>query len=111
MSAYDLVEHLASQGEKVAPQQVYRSLGRLCSEGAVRRIESLHAYCAGGEDGGAILYCERCGALRFPSVAHLADALREHAQGAGFSTSRAVIELCGLCEQCSSAPSAWEEYQ
>ena len=103
MSAYDVLDILARRGERLAPQQVYRSLGRLRSEGHVRRIESLNAFCAGREDGHAILYCELCGEYQDLPVSHFVEQFRELAQSAGYTLSRSVIELCGVCQTCASA--------
>ena len=106
MSAYDVVDILARRGQRVAAQQVYRSLRRLRKDGVVRRIESLNAYCAGSEDGRAILYCEICGAHLFLSVAPVSDELKELARSAAFDLERTVIELCGRCAKCSPADPA-----
>lgn len=102
VTAYDLVRLLAQRGERVAPQQVYRSLGRLRDAGILRRIESLNAFCLGEEDSQAIIYCSTCGSYRLAMVVEFAEQLRKLARQAGFVVQRTIIELSGQCDRCAN---------
>lgn len=100
VSAYDIVDILAKRNERVAPQQVYRSFERLRSQGAVVRIESLNAYCAGSDVDHAVLYCESCGSHLLLPVPSLFAQLSALAQKAEYHPSRTIIEVAGRCAAC-----------
>jgi Fur family transcriptional regulator, zinc uptake regulator len=107
LSAYGILDALRGNGLK-APLQVYRALDKLRDAGLVHRLESLNAFVACrhgciGEATMAFMICETCG-----SVAELADValtadLTALAKASGFTMSRSVIELRGVCTACARA--------
>ncbi len=108
MGAYDLMEELKHrQSRPVAPPTVYRTLQFLMSQGFVSKIESLNAYipCAHPERGHDCLFfiCNSCGASAEVEDARVAQLLSEDAAAIGFQPTRHVIEVEGICTNCSAA--------
>ena len=104
VGAYDIIERMASGGERPAPITVYRALDFLLENGLIHKIESRSAYVACSHDHGgtqaAILICDGC-----DSVAELdaPDAFRNLLAAAriqGFVPRRAVVEVVGRCGAC-----------
>ena len=95
VSAYELIDQL--RGEVVlAPQTVYRSLGRLIAEGHAHRLE-LHIPLI------MVLGHERCGAVNEFGCAEAVDALGTWAAKAAFKVDRMTLELRGTCAACAGA--------
>ncbi|TCT06599.1 Fur family transcriptional regulator [Aquabacter spiritensis] len=111
LGAYELVERLATSGERPPPMSVYRVLDFLVSEGLAHRIESRNAFLACGhahETGEVALFliCERCGATREVASHALGRDLAWAARAAGFEPRQRVLELAGLCAHCRGAAPA-----
>lgn len=108
LSAYTILDQLRSEGFR-APLQVYRALDKLVEFGMVHRLESLNAFvaCSHAEceahSAAAFAICEKCGQVTELSDAELDGRLRELAKQTGFSLSKTVVELRGLCAQCQHA--------
>ncbi|MDZ4761305.1 MAG: transcriptional repressor [Alphaproteobacteria bacterium] len=102
--AYDLLEHLGTDGA-AKPPSVYRSLDFLLEMGLAHRIESLNAFVACGHwDHGhaaVFLICDGCGSA---GEMHAGDSVRKLAseiEGVNFKMRSAVIEVRGLCADCA----------
>ena len=107
LSAYSILDELRDHGFR-APPQVYRALDKLVEFGLVHRLESLNAFVAcqlpscGGKEKETVLFaiCEECGSVQEFVSNRLVKSIRAVAADAGFSLTRSVIELRGLCASC-----------
>lgn len=107
VSAYELIDQLRDE-IVLAPQTVYRALGRLIAEGQAHRLESLNAFVAcrhqKHDEGTAVFaICEACGAVNEFECAAAVDALDRCAKEARFAVERRTIELRGTCGACAKA--------
>lgn len=108
-SAYDIARDVGTRrGKPVAPNSVYRILDLFVRANLARRVESANAYVANPHPGCRhdciFLICDRCGKALHLDDDRMAGALRDAAQGAGFTEVRPVIELRGTCEACAISP-------
>jgi Fur family zinc uptake transcriptional regulator len=77
--------------------------------GVVHRLESRNAYFAchaGHEHNGArriVLACERCATVAEVAAPVAFDAIDGAADDAGFRSTRALVEVAGLCTACAAA--------
>jgi len=106
VSAYDIAENLSKQrGSRVAPNSVYRILDIFVRGNLANRIESANAFLVNSHPGGRhdciFLICDDCGAADHIDDDRVTGALREAGRDAGYSDVRPVIELRGLCAECS----------
>ena len=107
VSAYDIAENLSKQrGSRVAPNSVYRILDIFVRGNLANRIESANAFLVNSHPGCRhdciFLICDDCGAADHIDDDRVTGALREAGRDAGYSDVRPVIELRGLCAECSS---------
>jgi Fur family zinc uptake transcriptional regulator len=106
IGAYEVLDRLATRGERLAPISVYRAIDALVGAGIVHRFESRNAFFAchaGHEQRQLVLACERCGAVAEVDGASVFAAIDKVAEGAAFSASSAkaaVVEVWGLCANC-----------
>jgi Fur family zinc uptake transcriptional regulator len=108
LGAYELIDRLATAGERPAPITVYRALDFLRDQGLVHRIESRNAFiaCAHNHDSGdpvVFLICEKCGVVGEAAAAAVAETIRTASKNAGFTPKTPVIEISGICAHCRSA--------
>jgi Fe2+ or Zn2+ uptake regulation protein len=100
LSANELTERAGRDGVDIYPSQVFRGLDRLCRRHLAHRVELAGGYVAGDSRCGAMI-CRICGSLQplkaEPALADLDDL----ANGKGFSISRYVVEVPGVCERCA----------
>lgn len=107
VSAYELINQL--RGEAVlAPQTVYRALGRLIAEGHAHRLESLNAFVAcrhlkHSEETAVFAICQTCGVVREFERAEAIASLRAWAETADFHIRHMTLELRGLCSSCAQS--------
>lgn len=104
VSAYELIDQLRDD-TVLAPQTVYRALGRLIAEGRAHRLESLNAFVAcrhdKHDDAAAVFaICETCGSVREFDHAEATGSLRDWAYATGFAISKMTLELRGTCADC-----------
>lgn len=106
VSAYELIDQLRGEAS-LAPQTVYRALGRLIAEGQAHRLESLNAFVAcqhpDHRDTAAVFaICETCGTVReFDHEAAVA-LLKTWAENEKFEIRQMTLELRGRCTGCVS---------
>ncbi|EJL30056.1 Fe2+/Zn2+ uptake regulation protein [Novosphingobium sp. AP12] len=105
-SAYDLAENVSAlRGKRVAPNSVYRILDLFVRTNLARRVESANAYVANTHPGCQhdciFLICDSCGQAVHIDDDKLTGALVAAARTAGFADVRPVIELRGICADCS----------
>ena len=107
IGAYEVLERMATRGERLAPISVYRAIDALVTAGIVHRFESRNAFFAchaGHEQRQLVLACERCNAVAEVDGAKVFAAIDKAADAAHFSTGdgkAAVVEVWGLCANCS----------
>lgn len=110
IGAYEILERLARKEEtRLAPISVYRALDALLEMGVVHRLESRNAFfaCHTPHDANGaqqiVLACERCATVAEVAAPVAFGAIDEAARSAGFRTSRALVEVVGLCAACAAA--------
>ena len=110
VGAYEVLDSLNRSGQKAAPPTVYRALEFLIEAGLVHRLDSLNAFvgCPDPEIShtGQFLICRQC-----RSVAELDDddihtVVEKKASDLGFSAISQMLEIQGLCQDCSDAATA-----
>jgi Fur family zinc uptake transcriptional regulator len=106
-SAYDIAEAVSKARDKrVAANSVYRILDLFVRTNLARRVESANAYIANPHPGCRhdciFLICDGCGKAVHIDDDRLTGALIEAARGAGFADVRPVVELRGMCAECSA---------
>src|SRR5262245_21872783 len=107
IGAYEVLDRLATHGERLAPISVYRAIDALVAAGIVHRFESRNAFLAchaAHEQRQLILACERCGSVAEVDGAPVFAAIDRVADGASFSASSdkgAVVEVWGQCANCA----------
>ena len=106
VSAYDIAENLSNQrGSRVAPNSVYRILDIFVRGNLANRIESANAFLVNSHPGCRhdciFLICDDCGAADHVDDDALTGALRNAGREAGYTEARPVVELRGLCAECS----------
>lgn len=105
-SAYDLAESVSAlRGKRVAPNSVYRILDLFVRTNLARRVESANAYIANTHPGCQhdciFLICDSCGQAFHIDDDKLTGSLVSAARNAGFADVRPVVELRGICAECS----------
>ncbi len=106
LGAYAIIDRLSRlEGKAIAPPTVYRALEFFLDHGFVYKIESRNAYAPcehlGHAHHGALLLCEKCGRSDEIDDARLDRLLRNAAKRAGFAPHRQMVELVGLCRDCT----------
>ena len=106
LSAYELIALLEKrQGRKIAPLSVYRHLDFLRRVGLVHRLESTQSYlpCDHPEQAheSQYLLCSSCGRADEVESKRLETLLNRLADQHGFHAESAVIEIRGLCSDCT----------
>lgn len=106
-SAYDIAEAVSKQrGKRVAANSVYRILDLFVRTNLARRVESANAYIANPHPGCRhdciFLICEVCGKAVHIDDDRLTGALVDAAKMAGFADVRPVVELRGMCADCTA---------
>ena len=105
-SAYDIAEDVGkNRGKRVAANSVYRILDLFVRNNLANRIESANAYLVNSHPGCQhdciFLICDDCGQASHLDDDKMTGALREAGGKAGYSNVRPVVELRGLCSECS----------
>lgn len=106
IKAYDLLEQIKTSQASAAPPTVYRALEFLTEHAFVHRLESINAYLACHHPGGEahatpFLICDIChSAQELEQPAWIGD-LEQDAVRAGFKVRDQILELHGICKDCS----------
>ena len=103
--AYDILDILRDEHSGSAPPTVYRALEFLQEEGMVHRIESLNAYVGCGAPDhnhtSQFLICRLCGTAAEMDDADIRNLIADKAADMGFKIDKEIIEVKGICLQCS----------
>lgn len=120
IGAYQILDNLKSEGVKLAPISVYRSLDFLQDAGLIHRLESTNAYFAcqrNFDDDLAItdtpplskcskvdplvfLICEDCGTIGEVEESSLVNLINAVASANHFNVKRSQLEVKGICDRC-----------
>jgi Fur family zinc uptake transcriptional regulator len=104
--AYDVVDRLAGDGPRVAPISVYRVIDALLAAGLIRRLRSQNAFFAShgwhqARPRQLALVCQACGLVAEADGERVFSALSGATRGSAFVLHDAVVEVFGLCANCS----------
>lgn len=107
VGAYDLLAKLKGASERpAAPPTVYRTLDFLLEKGFIHRLTSINAYipCCHPRAGhqAAFLICSKCHTVKEASAKGLIEQLDQLSDSDGFKAHHSIIEISGLCQQCSN---------
>jgi Fur family zinc uptake transcriptional regulator len=108
--AYELIDALNRRDLRpIAPPTVYRALEFLIAQRLVTKVESRNAYvpCAHPERRHNCLFfvCHQCGASAELEDPRIEGLLAENAVSVGYRAIRRVIEVEGICPDCSATGS------
>lgn len=107
MGAYDILEVLRDEGLGAQPPVAYRALNFLARHGFVHKIEQRNAFVAcahpGNQHTPVFLICSQCDVIAETALAGGEAMLASTAGQAGFTVDRAMVELEGVCPNCSAA--------
>ena len=106
VSAYDIAEDVSkARGKRVAANSIYRILDLFVAKNLARRVESANAYIVNPHPGCRhdciFLICDSCGRAVHIDDDKLTGALVDAAKKAGFADIRPVVELRGVCSDCT----------
>jgi len=109
LSAYDLLDQLSELNHnRPAPPTVYRALDFLLEQGLAHKLESLSAFvgCSHPQHPHAsqFLICVDCGGVNEMENSRLNENVEVACAEHGFTPTHPVIELVGVCAQCSRKP-------
>lgn len=100
LGAYDIACRASSTGDKIVPNQVYRTLSRLIEQQSVVRIETLNAYVTRQPRANVCLICSGCQMVEMVDMPNLRRSLVKAAPGGNFETVDGLIEAQGRCVDC-----------
>lgn len=105
-TAYQLLDRLRAARKGAVPPTVYRALDFLTEQGLIHKLERLNAFVpcvdADHRDHAAqFLICKKCGTVREIEDGPTSRALKRAAETQGFQTESAIVELVGLCLDCT----------
>ena len=108
VGAYDILKVLGGHGTVVQPPTVYRALAFLTKLGLVHRLETLNAYvgCAAGEAVGDLTefyICRACNRVTETASRGITRSVADQAAAMAFTIERQIIEIIGLCPDCSGS--------
>ena len=109
LSAYQLLELMQTQQKRqLAPLTVYRALDFLVDSGLAHKLETAHSFVACDhphEDHQSLyLLCVDCGGTEEVATDKLARLIDREATQRHFQPRRQVLEIEGVCSDCSGKP-------
>lgn len=107
LSAYDILNALKRDDQRLAPTTIYRALAVLVESGQAHRLESRNAFvacrCEDEQHAAILSICNDCGAVEETVSTDALAAVSNVARQTGFAPSRHVIEVLGRCAACVAA--------
>jgi len=107
--AYEILEQLNREAQRVAPPTVYRALDFLLSQGLIHKIESQNAFVGcldfDHRHAGHFFICDSCGRSEEVAAGELQAVIERQAAALGFEVGRSIVEVRGRCSSCGG-PSA-----
>ena len=110
LGAYALLAGLKTKTGRAMPPTVYRALAFLIEQGFVHKIESNNTFVGCSEVRrphiSQFAMCSSCGRTEEMVDVPVAAMLSKRAAKQGFKIERQVIEMHGICADCSSSSPA-----
>ena len=107
IGAYDVLQKLQENGHKPAPPTAYRALDFLVNAQLIHRIESLNAYigCPSPNSSHQCQFyiCKQCGHIAELNNQAITTALDDCAKELGFQNQQPIIEVHGVCANCTAS--------
>ncbi len=104
VKAYDIIEKMREQGERLTPATVYRVLDFLLQYGLAHRINALNAFvpCTGKHSEQALLMfvCSKCQQTEELDDPVLCQSIKNRLEELGMSLHDSRIEIQGECKKC-----------
>ena len=104
LGAYNILERLTQEGQRVQPPVAYRALDFLVKHGFAHKIEHLNAYiaCAHPQESHvpAFMICRICNSVAETYSKSANGMLGQAAKESGFQIERTVVEAEGVCPRC-----------
>jgi Fur family zinc uptake transcriptional regulator len=105
-SAYDVTDAVSTAvGRRIAANSVYRILDLFVANNVASRVESANAFIANAHPDCPhdciFLVCDRCGRATHVDDDRITGDVRAAAMAAGFQPLRPVVEVRGLCQNCT----------
>ena len=109
VTAYQLLDQLKPIRKSAVPPTIYRSLEFLLDNKLIHKIERLNAFvpCAEADHhhtDAQFLICKNCGNVIEIEDHAVSQALAKAAAKHGFTPSRAMVEVDGICAACAAKP-------
>lgn len=105
VGAYDILDQLGAEGRRAAPPTVYRALDFLIEAGLVHRLDSLNAFIGcpdpARSHSGQFLICRLCRTVLELNDLDIDKLVEDKAKQLGFSAVHQMLEIQGLCSDCS----------
>jgi Fur family zinc uptake transcriptional regulator len=106
LTAYQLLDQLKTQRKSAVPPTIYRALDFLIQLRLVHRLERLNAFIPCLDSGHnhhdvQFLICAKCGTVAEIEDAATTQALADAARRCGFTPHHAMVELDGVCANCT----------
>ncbi len=123
IGAYQILDNLAADGQKLAPISIYRSLDFLQEAGLIHRLESTNSYfaCQRNFDEDltglkslekhkcsskaplVFLICEDCGIIAEIEDTPIDDIIQSVVRNEDFLVDRSQLEIKGICSSCQNS--------
>ncbi len=105
VGAYQILERLHDEKMGSQPPVAYRSLDFLVKNGFVHKLERLNAFIActhiGEKHYPGFLICRVCNLVVESALDLSKDIVYQHANESGFNVEDSVVEVMGICKNCS----------
>jgi Fe2+ or Zn2+ uptake regulation protein len=105
LGALEIEKLLFREGEIVPPNTVFRALRELIDHGMIRKVVVARGYAPGSGAQKISLFCRTCGEVTEVAGDTMFDALDDLAAASGFTISRHIVEVAGLCDRCAGRAS------
>ena len=106
LTAYQLLDRLKETRRNAMPPTIYRALEFLLDNKLIHKVERLNAFvpCEAGHHEHAVqfLICRTCGQVTELEDKGVVRAMERAARAEGFSPSRTIVEIEGVCAACSA---------
>lgn len=107
IKAYDLLSKMKTKKGSAAPPTVYRALDFLLEQGFIHRLASINAFVGCHhphiQHSVPFLICDNCQSSVELEDKGVSALLEKQAKSIGFHTRAQILEVNGVCSDCSSA--------
>jgi Fur family zinc uptake transcriptional regulator len=104
MGAYEVLEALSSDKERLSPPTVYRAIDFWNKNGFIHRIESMNAYIACCEHSHhknfCIFICKLCNTVMELKLPHLPAPITRVLENNDLTMAHSTTEIYGKCSRC-----------